>query len=65
MTRSKSWGHYDVNERRRRIMRAANTMATTRYDCTGKERVQRTALPVTLPRLKCLDESENDDDERH
>lgn len=45
-------------KRKLRIMRSAKTVATTRYDSTGKERTQRIAPPVSLPRLRCLEEKE-------
>ena len=61
MTRSK--GRLDVEERKLRIMRAATTVASTHHDCTGKPRAQRAVAPVSLPRLKCLEPHDDQDDD--
>ena len=61
MTRSK--GRRDIEERKLQIMRTATTVANTRYDSTGKPRVQRVGPAISLPRLKCLEH--RDDDNEH
>ena len=52
----------EIEVRKRRIMRSADTVASTRYDSTGKERMYRTVAPITLPRLKCLEGDSYDDE---
>lgn len=41
-----------------RVMRHATAMATSRYTISGAERKQQQPKPVTLPKLKCLEEED-------